>query len=280
LPDNYATILNTTKSFTAYSPTCPKDTSYAVDVSYPQWVGNADVDADIEKLAEDWMRDAQFYSPNDDEDYCGRVQELNASVSYELYQASKRFVGIIVTDFKFTGGAHGNLNSTSYNYDLLTGRRFSFADFFPMTEKGLTAFFQYVYLNACAPDSGHAKMPSHYGNVACDGTDDIPPVPPKFLADADNQEKLGILTLTAEGVLVTLDPFSAWSFGDGSYKLSIPKANLVKMGVTPIFWEWSRPPAPPAFPLEEPGDENLYLRASERRSIVSAASSVGSALGP
>ncbi|MDR1166369.1 MAG: DUF4163 domain-containing protein [Deltaproteobacteria bacterium] len=239
LPDNYATILNVTKTFTAYSPTCPKDISFAMDVSYPLWLGNADVDADIEKLAEDWMRQAQEYSADslDDKDSCGNDRKYNASIAYELYQASKRFVGVMVTDSGLTGGAHGHLNFVSYNYDLQTGRRVSIADFFPKPAEGLTAFFQYVYLNACAPDSGHASIPNLYGDVECAGTDNIPPVPPEFLTETDNLEKLGNLTLTAEGALVTIDPYDAWSWAEGPYKLSIPKADLIKMGANPVFWE-------------------------------------------
>ncbi|MDR2351908.1 MAG: DUF4163 domain-containing protein [Deltaproteobacteria bacterium] len=248
-----------TLSFTAEHAICPKKIELKTSMSYPQWTGNPKVDETIATKAATWIEDAkkQAIETLSDVNICPDHSPdapipLDATVDYEYFNSSPNFVSLLFTDSGFTGGAHGYLNYHSLNFNLETGEEVKLSDLFPDTVNSLTLFFEYIYVNTCLGENNtSASIPNLYGDVPCDTTSKkVPPPPQEFLNNTKTLVDLGNLVLTKEGALINIDPYDAWSWAQGPFKLSITKNNLITMGAPASFWETSAK-TPPAINASE-----------------------------
>lgn len=185
--------------------------NYRVAVGFPQIEGderpaarrvNAAVRDTVEAFAADLRPEADLFTgdPEADRIFVGDAEGETARAFLGGRVFSSR-----VDVYAYTGGAHGNLYSFAFNYDLATGEPIRLSDLF----HGGTA-----YLDTLA-----ARVTERL--VADRGTgwmfeDEIPPDPDYF----------SIFTLGADSLTVFFPPYAIASYAAGPSEVSVPYAAL------------------------------------------------------
>ncbi len=153
--------------------------------------------AEMAKTAADSANDANNERP-------GYALEI----SYHTPYADKNVVSLLVWSYQFTGGAHGNSFSTTFNYDLNSGRMLKLTDLFQ-------------------PNSGHLKVISAY----C-----VTTLTKQLGADADSnwlKEGAGPKTdnydswnITPDGLQITFDVYQVAAYAYGPQEVIVPYSAL------------------------------------------------------
>lgn len=113
-----------------------------IQVRIPQLVGVADQEwqaqfntelaATIEGFVQEILEiGAEVYAEYGEE----AVMPYSGIVDFEVKANQGGLLSLVITYYAFTGGAHGMTYLDYLNYDLTTGHRLQFADFFPTEEE-------------------------------------------------------------------------------------------------------------------------------------------------
>jgi uncharacterized protein len=215
---------------------CPGDVSFEIKMEYPQNTGSPKVDTIILAYAESWLKESVDLANQtvNDEAMCEReIGAADANLQYEYHALSSGILSILFTEYGYTGGAHGYLDFHAFNFNIPEERSLSLEDLFPNPKDSLPAYWAYLYSTICS--GGKTSMPSAFGQVDCQ-PGRPPKAPVEFIGQANSLESLGGLVITPKGATINLEPYSAWSWAEGSLNLDIPKKDLLKIGASPALW--------------------------------------------
>lgn len=129
-------------------------------------------------------------------------------VSYHTPYADKNLISLLVWSYQFTGGAHGNSFSTTFNYDLNTGRMLKLADLFQPNSNHLRLISDYC-IKTLTKELGEAAD----ANWLKEGAG------PK----ADNFKSWNI---TPDGLQITFDAYQVAAYAFGPQEVIIPYSAL------------------------------------------------------
>jgi hypothetical protein len=98
---------------------------YEIDVSYPRF-GQAAID----RALESWARGIAKEFAEAAVEATGDPQRWSAEVSYEILRQDAQMIVVAFTYYSYTGGAHPNSSSETFNFLMPEGRRVEFAELF------------------------------------------------------------------------------------------------------------------------------------------------------
>lgn len=129
-------------------------------------------------------------------------------ISYHTPYADKNVISLLVWSYQFTGGAHGSSTSTTFNYDLNSGRMLKLADLFQ-------------------PNSGYLKIISAYCVTALTkqlGDD----VDANWLKEgaAPKAENYDSWNITPDGLQITFDAYQVAAYALGPQEIIVPYSAL------------------------------------------------------
>jgi hypothetical protein len=151
----------------------------------------------------------EHFKPDDKNDRraAGQDRPENAlDISYRVLHADNNLVSIIYTTYTYTGGAHGNAGSTSFNYDLKRGRMLELADLFQ-------------------PNSNYIKLIADYSMTS---------IRKRNISDDNwiregagaNKKNYASWNIVPEGLLITFDAYQVASYAAGPQEVIIPFSAL------------------------------------------------------
>jgi hypothetical protein len=123
-------------------------------------------------------------------------------LSYDVKYSAKNLVSVLYKEYTFTGGAHGNNSSSSFNYDLDRGEMLELAHLF-------------------IPDSNYLKTISDYCSETLKGrkiSDD------DWIKEGAGADKKNYSTwnIVSDGLLVTFDSYQVAAYAEGPQEVVVP----------------------------------------------------------
>ncbi len=192
-----------------------KKQKLTIDTAYPQLVGENSANADafnkavsdfVGKEVSEFKKDikANLAENSADADRPGNSLEI----SYHTTFADKNLISLLVWTYQFTGGAHGNSFSTTFNYDLQSGRMLKLADLFQPNSNSLKVISNYCF----------TTLQKELGE-GIDG---------KWLGDgagpkADNYKSWNV---TPDGLQITFDAYQVAAYALGPQEVIVPYTAL------------------------------------------------------
>ena len=122
------------------------------------------------------------------------------------------FASVTVSDYRFTGGAHGNTSYENFNADLKTGKLLSDADVFKDPAAAKKKIADLVY----------AKLVKDYSDRIYSEGGDVK----KSLTDAGG---LDILRFTKNGLEFQSTPYQVGPYAAGVVKVAIPYSEILDL---------------------------------------------------
>jgi Protein of unknown function (DUF3298)/Deacetylase PdaC len=138
----------------------------------------------------------------------GSDQDFTLGISYEMINANKDFISVLFSFHSYSGGAHPNTKTMSFNYDLNRSVALKLADLFTPNSNYLKVISDY-----CVNELKKLERASW----AEDGAG------PKM-------ENFHSWNITPVGLKITFDPYQVGSYVDGEYVVVVPHSLL-----TPII---------------------------------------------
>src|SRR5262245_17408549 len=126
------------------------------------------------------------------------------SVSYEVTAADKGFISILFTFFEYSGGAHPNTTTESFNYDLNRNAPVRLADLF-------------------SPNSNYLKVISYYSFRVLKKLDTVSSVENGAGPKIENFHSWNI---TPAGLKITYDPYQVGPYVAGPHEVAVPYSLL------------------------------------------------------
>jgi len=222
---------------TEKSPDCP-DNYLRFTLYYPQGLGHPEVDRLVEKAVTErfeedlaTMRDNGFC----DRDSCGALScgAWEDNQAFAVYSPSPGYVSVFLNENSFTGGAHGNINYHSLNFNLQSGKPLTLTDLFPEPERSVPLYWTYIYKSWCL--HSEYKFPLHSQDFQPCGVEDGSEGGDSY-PNAEEIEDLGRLIFTPAGLSLILEPYESGSYASGTAVVDIPLEELVKMGASLSIW--------------------------------------------
>ncbi len=122
------------------------------------------------------------------------------------------FASVTVSDYRFTGGAHGNTSYKNFNADLKTGKLLSESDIFKNPAAAKKKIAELVY----------AKLVKDFSDRIYPESADVK----KSLTDAGG---LDILRFTKNGLEFQSTPYQVGPYAAGVVKVAIPYAEILDL---------------------------------------------------
>lgn len=137
--------------------------------------------------------------------------------TWELFKPSAGYASVLFRESRSGGGAHGNWTYRCLSLDLENGRELTLADLFADAD-------------SAQPLVG-ARVLAALGSrrSLSGGAQDLVP--------EDVDVSMDRIALTPEGLRIVYAPYEMGSYADGEFILDIPKAELLRMGAEPRFWQ-------------------------------------------
>lgn len=207
-----------------------RENDFDIDVRYPR-LGQAVVDDDLTRWAAHIVAafrqglaepDAGAEPMNGAPDPNARHFVNELKVTYDVTRASARVATAIFSIWTYTGGAHGNLDIITLNYDMASGARLAPEDIFADTGGALALLASYCY-DALAETLGDDRA----DDMLRSGTS----------PDADNYASLA---LTPEGVRVHFPPYQVAPWSAGPQQVDVPLGVLIDAGPRLDLWGVTR----------------------------------------
>ncbi len=181
-----------------------KGKGYDVDISYPR-LGHAAMDRQIEVWVRGIARD--FVGIAHDEP--GAANPWAVEVSYEIMRADAQMVVVSFVNYNYTGGAHPNASSETFNFLLPDGRRVEFAEVF--TAKGVQR----------VSDIAIARLKQDLGGP--DGMGDMDWIK---RGAGPNARNFASFALLPRELVITFDAYQVAAYAAGPQEVRIPLAHL------------------------------------------------------
>lgn len=196
-----------------------KKDKLTIDTAYPQLVGGNSANADafnkavsdfVSKEVSEFKKDikANLAESSADANRPGNSLEI----SYHTTFADKNLISLLVWTYQFTGGAHGNSLSTTFNYDLQNGRLLKLADLFQPNSNSLKIISGYCITTLTKELGGEGIDPEWLRNGAG----------PK----AENYKSWN---LTPDGLQITFDAYQVAAYAFGPQEVIVPYSALKKI---------------------------------------------------
>ena len=168
-----------------------------------------------------------------------RDDAVEAQRTFTAYSPNPKILSVLYSVFVSSPwAAHPHTYFEALNYDLSAGRDLTISDILPPGEgPGLEALWAAAAKGWCEYNDYHV-IPSYYGlegDDLCKAPEKIP-LPPALVADRDDLKGLGLVTLTNEGLVISLGANDGWSYADGPSELVIDKAAMIKLGARSEIW--------------------------------------------
>jgi Deacetylase PdaC/Protein of unknown function (DUF3298) len=123
-------------------------------------------------------------------------------LSYEVKYSARDLISIVYSEYTFTGGAHGNTASESFNYDIARGEMLALADLF-------------------TPDSNYLKVISAYCIEALKKRELSDEAWIRGGAEAE-KNNYSTWNIVPGGLLVTFDAYQVAAYADGPQEVVVP----------------------------------------------------------
>ncbi|MDR1314431.1 MAG: hypothetical protein LBQ12_12260 [Deltaproteobacteria bacterium] len=219
----------------SYSKSCPK-AFFRTTVVYPQGFDDGGpVDRAVKAKADQYYREGSGQESFMEDEYemrqdCGNLEDTYyINVQSSPYRVSPYTFSVLFVNEGYAGGAHGGIATATMNL-FADGREIAVSDLFMNQARSLPLFWERIARDSCV---GHDTVPYLYGGGQC-GTS--LPLPDPLKPGGETLDSLGGAVLTPLGLTINLDPYMAWSFGEGPFTLDIPKNDLIAMGASPGLW--------------------------------------------
>lgn len=194
-----------------------KKQKLTVDSSYPQLVGadgarteafNKAISGFVSKQVGEFKKQhkadmAEMGAKTADADSPG----YSLDVSYHTTYADKNLISLLVWTYSYTGGAHGGSASTTFNYDLNSGRMLKLADLFQ-------------------PNSNYLKVISAYCTTTL--TKELGDVDAEWLRNGagPKPENFKSWNVTPDGLQFTFDAYQVAAYALGPQEVIVPYSAL------------------------------------------------------
>ena len=141
--------------------------------------------------------------------YTGGVTLCETYFDYEIKYNQNGLLSVVLSDYQYSGGAHGSTIQSSYTFDLTTGKDLSLADL--MTpDSGYTAF-----INASIRKQIDSRVKTGGLYEFTPGFTDIGEDPPYYVSD--------------EGLVFYFQQYEYFPYAAGIQEFTIPYADLTSM---------------------------------------------------
>ncbi|MEP7338995.1 MAG: DUF3298 and DUF4163 domain-containing protein [Acidobacteriota bacterium] len=197
-----------------------KKQKLSIEVAYPQLTGPqlaGSSDANAEKfnttISEMIAKQVKGFKNDNKESLKEAAESADADrpgnsldISYTVAHADKNLISLHFSNYSYTGGAHGNTASVTYNYDLNRGVMLKLADLFP-------------------PNSNYLKIISDYCLAALKKRDlgDDEQIRGGAGPKADNY---GSWNITPDGLQITFDAYQVAAYAAGPQEVVVPYSVL------------------------------------------------------
>ncbi|MFM9864461.1 MAG: DUF3298 domain-containing protein [Micropepsaceae bacterium] len=177
---------------------------YEVDVSYPRF-GHSAVDRQLET----WARGIAKDFAEGARESTGVPQPWASEVGYEILRQDAQMIVVLFRNYTYTGGAHPNSSSETFNFLMPDGRRVEFAEVF--SPKGIRL----------VSDISIAQLKQDTGT-------------PDGLADMDwvrrgagpNARNFASFALLPRELYITFDAYQVAAYAAGPQEVRIKLSNL------------------------------------------------------
>lgn len=183
---------------------------------YPEITGvNSATAAKFNELAKNRVIEANNLYKKSLADYSAAdIKDLPESISlsnevgYDVALANNEIVSLIFSNYAFLGGAHGNTQSSTINYDLKNNRELELADIFEPNSNYLKTISDYSI----------ADLKAHLTEMSDDEW-----ISKGAAAEADNFKSWN---LTKKGLMFTFDQYQVAAYAAGPQAVIIPYDKL------------------------------------------------------
>lgn len=192
-----------------------KKLKLTIDTAYPQLVGGdaAITDTFNKALSGFATRRVSDFKKDNKEGFAEMAKDSESSpgysldVSYHTTYADKNLISLLVWSYSYTGGAHGGSASTTFNYDLQSGRMLKLADLFQ-------------------PNSGYLKTISAYCITSL--TKELGDVDAEWLRTGagPKAENYKSWNVTPDGLQFTFDAYQVAAYAFGPQEVIVPYSAL------------------------------------------------------
>jgi len=139
---------------------------------------------------------------------------LGLDINYSIEYMDNRCVSILLYSFSYTGGAHPNTFSSSYNYDIEKRKDILLYDLFAEGYNYLGFLSSYCYEDIKNKYTEIDVDPADMEDWIIDGTD---PSKPDNFRD---------FNLTADSLMITFDPYEVGPYAMGAFIVFVPYAEF------------------------------------------------------
>lgn len=192
-----------------------KKLKLTIDTAYPQLVGGdaAITDSFNKALSGFTTRRVSEFKKDNKDGLAEMIKDSESSpgfaldVSYHTTYADKNLISLLVWTYSYTGGAHGGSASTTFNYDLNSGRMLKLADLFQ-------------------PNSAYLKTISAYCITSL--TKELGDVDAEWLRTGagPKAENYKSWNVTPDGLQFTFDAYQVAAYAFGPQEVIVPYSAL------------------------------------------------------
>jgi uncharacterized protein YecT (DUF1311 family) len=177
---------------------------YEIDVSYPRF-GQPSMDRTLES----WARGVAKDFADGAAEATGEPNRWSAEVTYEVLRQDAQMIVVAFTYYSYTGGAHPNASTETFNFLMPDGRRVEFAELF--TPKGVQR----------VSDIAIARLKQDIGGP--DGMSDMDWI---RRGAGPNARNFSSFALLPRELLITFDAYQVAAYAAGPQEVRIPLAQL------------------------------------------------------
>lgn len=177
---------------------------YVIDISYPRF-GHAAIDRQLESWARGIAKDFAAGA----EEATGEPNPWSAEVDYEILRQDMQMIVVAFNYYTYTGGAHPNSSSETFNFLMPEGRRIEFGEIF--SPRGIRR----------VSDISIARLKQELGGP--DGVGDMDWI---RRGAGPNARNFASYALLANELKVTFDAYQVAAYAAGPQEVSIPLSNL------------------------------------------------------
>lgn len=195
----------------------PQSLSLKVEFNYPE-LGIASIDSQLAQwattMANDFQESVSRESPPDDR------TKYELSARYTVSRPSAAAVSITYEVWTYTGGAHGNLDIITLNYDTENGTPLSLEHLFNDVEQALELMSTYCYTVLAAELGANSST-----SMLKSGT-------------SPDTENFSAITLQPAGIIIHFQPYQVAPWSSGPQKVSMSLSDIAN--AQPQLEVWGR----------------------------------------
>lgn len=177
---------------------------YVIDISYPRF-GHAEVDLQLAV----WARGVAKDFAEAAKESTGVPNPWSSEVEYQILRNDAQMIVVSFGNYTYTGGAHPNSSSTTFNFLMPDGRRVEIAEVF--SPKGIQRI----------SDISIAQLKQEM-----DGPDGMSDMDWIRKGAGPNARNFTSFALLPRELLITFDAYQVAAYAAGAHEVRIPLSNL------------------------------------------------------